>query len=163
MFVQPTSISSILQDTAIIARVWTYLTRQFTFGRITVSVSSVIIGAVVVLLTIFIARWSSVLIERRLANRRHIDPGLRYTICRLAKYVVVTIGSLVALKQAFAIDLTSIAVLFTALSVGIGFGLQYIAADIASGFILLFESRKDLGALRPGCPIFLFCAPQRTG
>jgi len=134
-----------LQDTAIIARVWAYLTRQFTFGRITVSVSSVIIGAVVVLLTIFIARWSSVLIERRLANRRHIDPGLRYTICRLAKYVIVTVGSLVALKQAFAIDLTSIAVLFTALSVGIGFGLQYIAADIASGFILLFERPIRIG------------------
>ena len=145
MFVQPTSISSILQDTAIIARVWAYLTRQFTFGRITVSVSSVIIGAVVVLLTIFIARWSSVLIERRLANRRHIDPGLRYTICRLVKYVVMTVGILVALKQAFAIDLTSIAVIFTALSVGIGFGLQYIASDIASGFILLFERPIRIG------------------
>jgi small-conductance mechanosensitive channel len=105
----------------------------------------VIIGAIVVLLTIFIARWSSVLIERRLANRRHIDPGLRYTICRLAKYIIITIGLLVALKQAFAIDLTSIAVVFTALSVGIGFGLQYIAADIASGFILLFERPIRIG------------------
>jgi small-conductance mechanosensitive channel len=105
----------------------------------------VLIGAVVVLLTIFIARWSSVLIERRLANRRHIDPGLRYTICRLAKYIIITIGLLVALKQAFAIDLTSIAVVFTALSVGIGFGLQYIAADIASGFILLFERPIRIG------------------
>ena len=145
MFVHLAGISFLLQDAAIIARVWAYLTRQFTFGRIQFSVSSVIIGAVVVLLTIFIARWSSVLIERRLANRRHIDPGLRYTICRLAKYVVITVGSLAALKQAFAIDLTSIAVLFTALSVGIGFGLQYIAADIASGFILLFERPIRIG------------------
>jgi small-conductance mechanosensitive channel len=145
MFVQLTGISSILQSSVIIERVWAYLTRQFTFGRITVSVSSVIIGAVVVLLTIFIARWSSVLIERRLANRRHIDPGLRYTICRLAKYIIITVGLLVALKQAFAIDLTSIAVVFTALSVGIGFGLQYIAADIASGFILLFERPIRIG------------------
>ena len=39
----------------------------------------------------------------------------------------------------------SIAVLFTALSVGIGFGLQYIAADIASGFILLFERPIRIG------------------
>jgi len=145
MFVQLTGISSILQNFAIIERIWAYLTRQFTFGRITVSVSSVIIGAVVVLVTIFIARWSSVLIERRLANRRHIDPGLRYTICRLAKYIIITVGLLVALKQAFALDLTSIAVVFTALSVGIGFGLQYIAADIASGFILLFERPIRIG------------------
>jgi len=52
---------------------------------------------------------------------------------------------LLALKLAFNLDLTSIAVLFTALSVGIGFGLQYIAADIASGFILLFERPVRVG------------------
>jgi potassium-dependent mechanosensitive channel len=129
----------------LIARVWSYLTQQFTFGRITVSVSSVIVGTVVIIATIFVARWSSYLIEKRLANRRHIDPGLRYTICRLIKYLVMTVGLLLALKQAFAIDLTSIAVIFTALSVGIGFGLQYIASDIASGFILLFERPIRIG------------------
>ena len=135
----------LLDSAAIITEIWSYLTRQFTFGRITVSISSVIIGLIVVILTILIARWSSALIERRIANRRHIDPGLRYTICRLVKYVIITVGVLVALKQAFAIDLTSIAVIFTALSVGIGFGLQYIAADIASGFILLFERPIRIG------------------
>src|SRR5215213_2557051 len=124
MVVLLTSTALALQDGEIIARIWSYLTRQFTFGRITVSVSSVIVGTVVLLVTIFISRWASMLLERRLANRRHIDAGLRYTICRLGKYVVFTIGLLVALKQAFAIDLTSIAVLFTALSVGIGFGLH---------------------------------------
>ena len=146
MDLQAGNLLFILQETAaIIAQIWSYLTRQFTFGRITVSVSSVLVGLVVVILTILIARWSSALIERRMANRRHIDAGLRYTICRLVKYVVIIVGSLIALKQAFAIDLTSIAVIFTALSVGIGFGLQYIAADIASGFILLFERPIRIG------------------
>ena len=146
MDIQAGNLVFVLQDTKeIIAQIWSYLTRQFTFGRISVSISSVIIGLIVVILTILIARWSSALIERRMANRRHIDPGLRYTICRLVKYVVIAIGSLIALKQAFAIDLTSIAVIFTALSVGIGFGLQYIAADIASGFILLFERPVRIG------------------
>jgi len=146
MSIQNGTMLFLLQDSAaIISQVWSYLTRQFTFGRITVSVSSVMVGIAVIVLTILIARWSSMLIERRIANRSHIDPGLRYTICRLAKYIVITIGSLVALKQAFAIDLTSIAVIFTALSVGIGFGLQYIAADIASGFILLFERPIRIG------------------
>jgi len=137
---------SAMQDSlTVIAQIWNYLTRQFTFGRITVSVSSVIVGAVVLTVAIFVARWSSFLIDKRLESRRHIDPGLRYTICRLAKYLVITIGILIALKQAFALDLTSIAVIFTALSVGIGFGLQYIAADIASGFILLFERPIRIG------------------
>src|SRR5689334_5544394 len=71
MFVLLTSISSILPDSAIVARIWTYLTRQFTFGRITVSVSSVIVGTLVVLVTIVVSRWTSTLLDRRLANRRH--------------------------------------------------------------------------------------------
>lgn len=129
----------------VIARAWIYLTRQFTFGRITVSVSSVIVGLAVIVVAVLLARYGSALLEHRLANRRHIDPGLRYTIARLVKYFVIAIGSLVALKQAFAVDLTSIAVVFTALSVGIGFGLQYLAADIASGFILLFERPIRVG------------------
>ena len=52
---------------------------------------------------------------------------------------------MLALKLALNLDLTSIAVIFTALSVGIGFGLQYLAADIASGFILLFERPVRVG------------------
>jgi potassium efflux system protein len=136
----------VLQDTVgIIARIWSYLTQQFTFGRITVSVSSLFVGVVVVAVTLLAARWSSGLIERRMANRRHIDPGLSYTIRRLVRYLIITGGLLVALNQAFDLDLTSIAVIFTALSVGIGFGLQYIASDIASGFILLFERPIRIG------------------
>lgn len=136
---------SLIGITDIVSRMWSYLTREFTFGRITVSVSSVVIGSIVLILTFTFARYGSALLDRRIEKRRHIDPGLRYTIVRLVKYFVLTIGVLIALKQAFAIDLTSVAVIFTALSVGIGFGLQYLAADIASGFILLFERPIRIG------------------
>jgi potassium efflux system protein len=131
--------------TEILAQAWAYLTRQFTFGRITVSVSSVVIGTVVLIVTLVLARYGSKLLDHRIAQRRHIDPGLRYTIVRLLRYIVLAVGVLLSLKQAFAIDLTSVAVIFTALSVGIGFGLQYLAADIASGFILLFERPIRIG------------------
>ena len=77
--------------------------------------------------------------------RAPLDPGLRYTIARLVNYLLITIGVIIALKIGFDLDLTSIAVAFTALSVGIGFGLQYLAADIASGFILLFERPIRVG------------------
>jgi len=140
-----TTINFLQDANGVVTRIWSYLTQQFTFGRITVSASSIVIGAVVLALAIVISRWGSRLIERRIASKRHIDPGLRYTIARLVRYIVMTLGLLLALKQAFAVDLTSIAVIFTALSVGIGFGLQYLAADIASGFILLFERPIRVG------------------
>jgi len=145
MGVQMASILFLQESAGFVARLWNYLTQQFTFGRITVSASSLFVGVVVLVVTVLAARWTSTLIELRLSHRNNIDPGLRYTICRLVRYVVTTVGLLVALKQAFAIDLTSIAVIFTALSVGIGFGLQYIASDIASGFILLFERPIRIG------------------
>ena len=134
------------QDSAgVFGRIWDFLNRSVTLGRITVSISSAVIGVLVLSLTLLIARYSSSFVEGRLKRRSHIDPGLRYTICRLIRYAVIIVGVLVSIKQAFAVDLTSLAVLFTALSVGIGFGLQYIAADIASGFILLFERPIRVG------------------
>jgi len=129
----------------VLGRVWYYLTIEFQLGQLRVSVVSVVFGAIVLTITIIVSSAGSKLLERRIAARRHIDPGLRYTIARLVKYLLMMVGTLIALRQAFGLDLTSIAVIFTALSVGIGFGLQYIAADIASGFILLFERPIRVG------------------
>ncbi|MEK6282720.1 MAG: mechanosensitive ion channel domain-containing protein [Acidobacteriota bacterium] len=126
-------------------RIWDYINKPFTFGRIEVSVATLIQGVVVLALALIVSRWLSSLLERRLAKRAQIDPGIGYTIGRLTKYALTAIGVLIFLQVAFKIDLTSLAVLFTALSVGIGFGLQYIAADIASGFILLFERPIRVG------------------
>ena len=130
---------------SIIGRFWSYANHKFTLGNIQVSLTSLLLGIIVIVLTVVFSRTVTSLLDRRMAKRTHIDPGLRYTIARVARYIVVTVGALIALRQAFALDLTSIAVLFTALSVGIGFGLQYIAADIASGFILLFERPIRVG------------------
>ena len=124
---------------------WSYLNRVFTFGRISVSVATLVQGIAVLVLALALSRWVSSLLERRIVKRAQIDPGIGYTIGRLSKYLITTIGVLLFLQVAFSVDLTSLAVVFTALSVGIGFGLQYIAADIASGFILLFERPVRVG------------------
>jgi len=128
-----------------VKRIWAYINQTFSFGNIHVSVGSLVIGAIVLVVTFSASRTATTLIEKRMAKRTNIDPGLRYTIARLVRYLLISIGIVLALKQAFGIDLTSLAVVFTALSVGIGFGLQYIAADIASGFILLFERPIRVG------------------
>src|SRR5882672_6221413 len=127
-------------------RVWSYLTFRFVDSpNMKVSAARLVIGIALLVLALILSGKLSSLLERRISKRTHIDPGLRYTIARLLKYLTVVIGILAVLKGAFELDLTSLAVVFTALSLGIGFGLQYIAADIASGFILLFERPIRVG------------------
>jgi potassium efflux system protein len=129
------------------ARVWNdYFNRQFHIGD-TLKVSFATLGfALVILLgALVLSRWLRGFLQSRFAEHKRLDAGLQYTILRLTHYLLVALGLLFALKVGFNADLTSLAVVFTALSVGIGFGLQYIPGDIASGFILLFERPVRVG------------------
>jgi potassium efflux system protein len=126
-------------------RIWHYLNDKHYIGNIPFAVTAIVEGALIFAVALLVSRTLSALLQRRIAKRAYLDPGLRYTMGRLTQYLIIAIGALLSLKVAFDLYLTSIAVLFTALSVGIGFGLQYIAADIASGFILLFERPVRVG------------------
>jgi small-conductance mechanosensitive channel len=106
-----------------------------------------IISIILLVLVIFIA--AGVALRRFVAEAYPSQvshrSGLQFTLLRLAHYVIIAFGVLYALKIGFSIDLTSVAVIVGFLSVGIGFGLQYAASDIASGFILLFERPVRIG------------------
>ncbi len=128
---------------AIVRRIWGVLNHAL-LGNPDLTAVRILAGIAILIFAFFLSRRSGRFLERRIAKRAYIDPGLRYTIARLASYVLIVIGVLSALKMV-GVDMTSVAVIFTALSVGIGFGLQYIAADIASGFILLFERPIRVG------------------
>ena len=135
-----------LNGFSIFTRVWEVLTTRFVdSSTMKVSTFRLIIGLALLAIVLVLSSKVSAVIEHRMAKRAHIDAGLRYTIARLLRYVLLVFGIVTVLKGAFELDLTSVAVVFTALSVGIGFGLQYIAADIASGFILLFERPIRVG------------------
>ena len=146
-FFNSTPASSFLLQNAegITNRIWNFLTHKFTIGNLEGSVMTLIGGVLIFALALLLSRTLSALLQRRIAKRAYLDPGLRYTLGRLTQYFVIMIGVLLALSFGVGLNLTSIAVIFTALSVGIGFGLQYIAADIASGFILLFERPVRVG------------------
>jgi potassium-dependent mechanosensitive channel len=135
------------QYTDWIKRIWDdYINKRLEIGdTLKVSVASLGLGIGVFILALAISRSLRGFLERRMTARKHLDPGIRYTVLRLTHYVIVVIGILYALKLAFSADLTTLAVVFTALSVGIGFGLQFIAGDLASGFILLFERPVRVG------------------
>jgi small-conductance mechanosensitive channel len=147
MYQQLATVLGLLQDISTpFKRIWYYLTFRFIDSdTLKVSPARLAIGVTLLVLVLYLSGKLSSILDQRIAKRAHIDPGLRYTIARLLRYLIVTLGILLVLRQAFELDLTSIAIVFTALSVGIGFGLQYLAADIASGFILLFERPIRIG------------------
>jgi small-conductance mechanosensitive channel len=75
------------------------------------------------------------------------QPALRpaiYTVSRLAKYILVVVGVLVA-AGLMGIPLTQFAVLAGAVGVGLGFGLQAIFSNFVSGLILLFDRSLKVG------------------
>ena len=102
-------------------------------------------GLLILIIAVFLSRTLSRLIERQITKKAYLEPGLRYTLARLVQYITIACGVVWAFKFTFNPDLTSIAVLFSALSVGIGFGLRDIASDLAGGFILLFERPVRVG------------------
>jgi small-conductance mechanosensitive channel len=110
-----------------------------------VSILSLLLLALVILVAAVVSRYVRRFLDKRVLPMVHIEAGLRYTLLRLVHYVVILLGVLYGLKIGFSVDLTSVAVILGFLSVGIGFGLQYIASDIVSGFILLFERPIRIG------------------
>jgi small-conductance mechanosensitive channel len=146
----PWSVATILTLASwkdVLNQIWFYLTEIHSVGNgnIKFSITTIVEAAVIFTIALLLSRTLSALLQRRIAKRAYLDPGIQYTLGRLTQYLVIAIGLLFALTIGVGLNLTSIAVIFTALSVGIGFGLQYIAADIASGFILLFERPVRVG------------------
>jgi small-conductance mechanosensitive channel len=128
-------------------RFWNnYLNQKLEIGdTLKISFASLIGGALILFVAWVLSRAIRKFLEGRLAARTHLDPGLQFTLLRLTHYVILALGIISAASIGLNLQFTSIAVLFTALSVGIGFGLQFIAGDIASGFILLFERPARIG------------------
>ena len=122
-----------------------YVNYTWKVGNFPFSIASLVLGLFIVLVAVFASRYLRGFVERRMSRHKHLDAGLQFTILRLVHYLIMIVGIFTALRIAIEADFTSLAVVFTALSIGIGFGLQFIAGDIASGFIILFERPVRVG------------------
>ncbi|VAW90687.1 Potassium efflux system KefA protein / Small-conductance mechanosensitive channel [hydrothermal vent metagenome] len=108
------------------------------FGENKITLLNVIkvLGSVVIF--ILFALWLSNVIEKKLAKTQNLPGYLQLGIAKTIRVVILIIAFLVAL-DVIGFDLTTLTVLGGALGVGIGFGLQRIASNFISGFILLFD------------------------
>lgn len=91
-----------------------------------------------------LAFWISALLERRMRASSHVTPAMQVAFAKFSKFFLLTLAFLLALN-AVGIDLTTLTVFGGALGVGIGFGLQRIASNFISGFILVLDR-----SIKPG-------------
>ena len=146
-------------ETFVAAAVWTgfalYLTGlsvpliaalegvQFHIGKTGLDLWMLIHGAFMVVVTILLALWVAGLVEAKLAAT-DIDSSLRAVLVRLTKALATLFAVLLSLSLV-GIDITALSVFGGALGVGLGLGLQKIASNYVSGFIILLDRSIRIG------------------
>lgn len=119
---------------------------SFMAGKQRISLLLVIQGLVSVAITLAASLWIAGLIERQVLATERLEMSTRVVIAKLLHAFAFLLAILIALP-AVGIDLTALSVFGGALGVGIGVGLQKIAANYLSGFVILLERSVRIGDL----------------
>ena len=114
-------------------------------GGAKLSVRNIIEGALTAGIVLIVTLWISSSIESRLLkSATGGELSLRKAVSNAVRALLMFVGLLLALS-AVGIDLTALSVLGGAIGVGIGFGLQKLAANYVSGFVILAERSLRIG------------------
>jgi small-conductance mechanosensitive channel len=116
----------------------------FPIGKSKLNLWQILQGTITVATTLLIALWLSNTLEARLNAATNLDTSLRIVMIRLGRALLTVLAVLVALPLV-GIDVTTLSVFSGALGVGLGFGLQKIASNYVSGFILLLDHSIRIG------------------
>ncbi len=118
---------------------------RWKVGDATLSVRTIIEGGVTACIVLIITLWISSAIEMRLLkSATGSQLSLRKALSNATRALLMFVGLLVALS-AVGIDLTALSVLGGAIGVGVGFGLQKLASNYVSGFVILAERQLRIG------------------
>jgi small-conductance mechanosensitive channel len=118
-------------------------------GKSRITVWSILKLLFTLTLFVLVAAWISRWVERRLKRLSNLAPSTRIGISKFANAFLIGLSILMGLNAA-GVDLTALTVLTGAIGLGLGFGLQSIAANFVSGFVLLMDR-----SIKPGDVISL--------
>jgi len=109
-----------------------------------VTVGDLALAIMMVILTLVAAKNLPGVLEIAILHRLAIDPGNRYAVTSIIRYLIISVGLLIAIGL-LGVRWNQAQWLVAALGVGLGFGLQEIFANFVSGLILLFERPIRVG------------------
>ncbi|MDX2446583.1 MAG: mechanosensitive ion channel, partial [Desulfobacterales bacterium] len=121
-----------------------FINATIAMGSLSLSVKGIVLAALILYLTRLVVYVGRSLINERILDKRSLEQGIKDSILTISSYLTWGLGLILALGI-LGVDATSLAVVFGALSVGIGFGLQTIFNNFISGLILLFERPIQVG------------------
>ncbi len=114
-------------------------------GASTLSLRTLIEGVLTAGAVLIISLWISAAIETRLLRKATGgDLSMRKAVSNATRALLLFVGLIIALS-AVGIDLTALSVFSGAIGVGVGFGLQKLASNYVSGFVILGERRLRIG------------------
>jgi small-conductance mechanosensitive channel len=139
----------------LILRIWDrtgYVTAQLAhlldmtlnIGSLAINLKSIMLAVLIIFLTQLVNRIGRSLLAEKALEKRELERGLKESILTIASYLIWGLGLVMALGT-LGVNATSLAVVFGAVSIGIGFGLQNIFNNFISGLILLFERPIQVG------------------
>jgi small-conductance mechanosensitive channel len=117
---------------------------RWKIGTTPITLRNVVEGTLTAGVVLVLALWVSAAIERKLLSKPGADLSIRKMAANIVRALLLFVGLLLALS-AVGIDLTALSVLGGAIGVGLGFGLQKIAANYISGFVILAERSLRIG------------------
>ncbi|MBI5275672.1 MAG: mechanosensitive ion channel [Burkholderiales bacterium] len=116
----------------------------FAFGKTKISLLAIVQGTLSAGAVLVVTLWISAAVERKVLREAVDDLSLRKIANNTIRAVLLLVGLLFALS-AVGVDLTALSVLGGALGVGLGFGLQKLASNYVSGFVILWERSVRIG------------------
>jgi small-conductance mechanosensitive channel len=125
--------------------VYTYLDSVYVpLGKHHPTVAEILQGGVSVVLLMMVALWAGAALDERLMGMSGIHPSLRVVLARMSRALLIMVAVLLCLPL-MGLDLTALSVFSGAFGVGLGLGMQRIASNYVSGFIILLERSLSLG------------------
>lgn len=116
----------------------------FEVGQFKISLVRILIGIVIFTVLLFLTRLLQRWLRERVVAQGRMDSGVANSVDTAVGYGGIGLAALISVSYA-GFDITSLAIVAGALSVGIGFGLQSIVNNFVSGLILLVERPIKVG------------------